>query len=45
VALISSRRVDVRPIVTGTFPVEAVHAAFKSAGDRSASVKVQLAFD
>ena len=45
VALISARRIDVRPIVTGTFPLDEVQRAFETAGDRSAAVKVQLSFE
>lgn len=45
VSLISAGSIDVRPIVTDTFPMEAVHAAIKAASDRSKSVKVQISFD
>lgn len=44
VARISSGRIDVRPIVTATFPLAAAPEAFAAAGDRSRSVKVHLAF-
>lgn len=45
VALICSRNIDVRPILTDTFPMEEVHLAIKAAMNRSQSVKVQLSFD
>ncbi|MGS4946905.1 L-idonate 5-dehydrogenase [Meridianimarinicoccus sp. RP-17] len=45
VACIADRRIDVAPIVTGSFPLEDAAAAFRAAGDRRTSVKVQLAFD
>ncbi|WP_321345458.1 L-idonate 5-dehydrogenase [Breoghania sp.] len=45
VALISSRRIDVRPIVTATFPLSEAQRAFETAGDRRVAVKVQLSFE
>jgi len=45
VACIADRRIDVAPIVTGSFPLEDAVAAFAAAGDRRSSVKVQIAFD
>jgi L-idonate 5-dehydrogenase len=44
VALINKRRVDLKPLLTGTFPLEDVITAFETAGDRSRSMKVQLSF-
>ena len=44
VDLISKRRVDLKPLLTGTYPLEDAVAAFEAAGDRSRSMKVQLAF-
>jgi L-idonate 5-dehydrogenase len=44
VDLINQRRVDLKPLLTGTYPVEDAVAAFESAGDRTKSMKVQLAF-
>ncbi|RYH11134.1 L-idonate 5-dehydrogenase [Tropicimonas sp. IMCC6043] len=44
VALINSRIIDPRPMITQTFPLEEALQAFEIAGDRSAAVKVQLAF-
>lgn len=41
---ISDRRIDVRPVVTGSFPLADAVEAFRVAGDRSAAVKVQIAF-
>ncbi|WP_430259546.1 L-idonate 5-dehydrogenase [Neorhizobium sp. IRS_2294] len=44
VALINKRRVDLKPLLTGTFPLEDAITAFQTAGDRSKSMKVQLSF-
>ena len=44
VRLISAREIDVRPIITGRYPLEDAVAAFNIAGDRSQSVKVHLSF-
>jgi L-idonate 5-dehydrogenase len=44
VDLINRRRVDLRPLLTGTYPFEEAVMAFEAAGDRSRSMKVQLAF-
>lgn len=44
VALINARRVDLSPLLTSVFPIEDAVAAFEAAGDRSRSMKVQLAF-
>ncbi|MFK0332924.1 L-idonate 5-dehydrogenase [Rhizobium sp. NPDC090275] len=44
VALINKRRVDLKPLMTGTFPMEEAITAFETAGDRSRSMKVQLSF-
>ncbi|WP_417723253.1 L-idonate 5-dehydrogenase [Salipiger sp.] len=43
-AAISSRRIDVRPMITGNFPLEDADAAFRMAGDRTKAVKVHLSF-
>ncbi|MBS9477570.1 L-idonate 5-dehydrogenase [Ancylobacter radicis] len=43
-ALIGSGAIDPRPMITGTYPITEALAAFHAASDRSASVKVQLAF-
>ena len=45
VALISSRTIDVRPIISHAFPLESAVEAFEQAGDRSIACKVQLTFD
>lgn len=45
VDLISSRRIDVRPVITHTFLQDRVVEAFETAGDRSRSVKVHLSFE
>ncbi|MER8462021.1 L-idonate 5-dehydrogenase [Mesorhizobium sp. M1396] len=44
VDLINSRRVDVKPLLTGVYPLDQAVAAFEIAGDRSKSIKVQIAF-
>jgi len=44
VDLINQRRVDPRPLLTGIFPLEDTVQAFRTAGDRSRSMKVQIAF-
>jgi L-idonate 5-dehydrogenase len=45
VSLINSGRIDVKPIITGTFTLDEATAAFAEAGDRSKAVKVQLLFN
>ncbi|AJC82610.1 L-idonate 5-dehydrogenase 1 (plasmid) [Rhizobium etli bv. phaseoli str. IE4803] len=42
VELISSREIDVRPIISHSLPLEEAEAAFILAGDRTAACKVQL---
>lgn len=44
VGLIADRRIDVRPVISHTFPVDQAVTAFKQAGDRAAACKVQLSF-
>ncbi|MFN4208095.1 MAG: L-idonate 5-dehydrogenase [Agrobacterium albertimagni] len=44
VALISTRQIDVRPIISHSFPLDAVVEAFEQAGDRSKACKVQITF-
>lgn len=44
VKLISSRKIDVRPIISHTFPISEAVEAFETAGDRSLACKVQLTF-
>jgi L-idonate 5-dehydrogenase len=44
VDLINRRAVDVKPLLTGIFDLDKVIEAFETAGDRSRSMKVQLAF-
>ena len=44
VDLINHRRVDLRPLLSATFPVEDAIAAFELASDRQRSMKVQLSF-
>lgn len=43
-AAISSRKIDVRPAITGSYPLEDANQAFKVAGDRTQAVKVHLSF-
>ncbi len=42
--LISSGRVDLKPLITGVFPLSEALQAFEIAGDRRQSMKVQIAF-
>lgn len=44
VDLINRRRVDLSPLLTGSWPIEEAVTAFEAAGDRSRSMKVQLTF-
>lgn len=42
--LISRRAIDVRPLITGIFPLDKAIAAFEAATDKSKSMKVQIDF-
>lgn len=44
VAMIGERRIDVRPLLTATLPMEQAVEAFHLASDRSKAMKVQIAF-
>jgi L-idonate 5-dehydrogenase len=44
VDLISSRRVDMRPLLTATYSVDQAIEAFQFAGDKARAMKVQLSF-
>ena len=44
VSLINTRRVDVKPLLSAIYPIDDAVAAFEAAGDRSRSMKVQIAF-
>ncbi len=44
VELIGRREIDVRPIISHSFPISDAVAAFEQAGDRSVACKVQLTF-
>ena len=44
VRLINAGRVDMRPMVTGTFPLSRAREAFDLAGDRRRAMKVLLDF-
>ena len=44
VKLIDSHAIDVRPMITGIFPLEEAIAAFDRAADRSRAIKTQLSF-
>jgi len=43
--LLSTRRIDVRPLITATYPLSDAVKAFDEAGDKRRSIKVQLVFD
>ncbi len=42
--LINQGRVDLRPLLTETYPLDDAVRAFEVAGDRNRSMKVQIAF-
>ena len=44
VQLIDKGRVDLKPMLTGSYGIENLQQAFEAAGDRRRSMKVQLAF-
>ncbi|MCB8876398.1 L-idonate 5-dehydrogenase [Acidisoma silvae] len=44
VSLIDSGRVDLTPLLTGSYPIEEAVTAFERANDRKRAMKVQLAF-
>jgi L-idonate 5-dehydrogenase len=44
VDLINRRRVDLAPLLTGSFALDDAVPAFEAAGDRNQSMKVQLLF-
>ena len=44
VDLISNRRVDMRPLLTASYPVEQAVEAFQFAADKSRAMKVQINF-
>ena len=44
VDLINARRADLKPLLTGVFPLNEAVTAFETAGDRNRSMKVQLSF-
>lgn len=44
VNLINKRHVDLKPLLTGTFPLSDAISAFEVASDRSRSMKVQIGF-
>jgi len=43
-SLIREQRIDVRPVITKTLPMEKIAEAFEIARDRSTQMKVQLSF-
>jgi len=45
VAAIGEGRIDVRPIISASYPLEEAEAAFDAAGDRTRAVKVHLTFE
>ncbi|MCL4144630.1 UNVERIFIED_CONTAM: hypothetical protein GTU68_043728, partial [Idotea baltica] len=44
VSLMSNGRLNVKPLITDTLPLDQMHAAFELASDRKQSIKVQLNF-
>jgi len=44
VELIGAKRIPLESLLTGVFPIDDAVAAFETAGDRKASMKVQLSF-
>jgi L-idonate 5-dehydrogenase len=42
--MIAQRRIDVRPVITATLPMERIRDAFDVVRDRSSQLKVQLSF-
>jgi len=44
VQLISQRRLDLAPVISGTYALDDAHAAFAIAGDRTKAMKTQIAF-
>lgn len=42
--LIESRKIDVRPLLTGIFPIEDAISAFRVASDKKGAMKVQIQF-
>lgn len=44
VSLMQKRLIDVKPLITQTFPLDRALEAFQTAGDRSRAMKVQIAF-
>ena len=45
VDMIGRRSIDVRPLLTASFPMEQAKEAFELASDRSKSMKVQIVFE
>ena len=45
VAFIGKRRIDVRPLITGTVPLAEALRGFEMANDRTQSMKVQISFE
>ncbi len=45
VELLNRRRLDVRPLLTATYPLAEARRAFEAATDRATAMKVQIAFD
>lgn len=44
VRLMQNGRLDVKPLITATLPLDEMHSAFELASDRAQALKVQLAF-
>lgn len=45
VNLMREKRLNVKPLITETLPLDQMHAAFELASDRNKALKVQLSFD
>ncbi|WP_176085327.1 L-idonate 5-dehydrogenase [Martelella sp. HB161492] len=45
VDLINQGRIDIKPLISGTYPLDEAIAAFETASDRARAMKVQLAFE
>ena len=45
VELMNRKLVDVKPLITATYPIAQAVEAFEIAGDRSKMMKVQISFD
>ncbi len=44
VEMMETGRIDVKHLISRTFPIDAAEDAFETAGDRARAIKVQLSF-